>query len=80
MVKKGGDKMRAVREKHKLVKRTQYLCLRCDWKWTSSREEPPTVCPNCHSAYWDKPKVNKTPIVRKEGRKDGRQIPTLRRL
>lgn len=72
--------MRAVREKHKLVKRTQCHCLHCDWIWTTSREEPPTVCPNCHSAYWDKPIVNKKPTVRKEGRKDGRHVSTVYRL
>ena len=35
--------------------RLAYVCKRCGWHWFS-RMNPPTVCPHCHSAYWDKDK------------------------
>lgn len=33
--------------------RQMYQCKRCGWKWISKLASP-TVCPKCHSAYWDK--------------------------
>lgn len=33
-------------------------CLRCGHEWTP-RQEIVRVCPHCHSAYWDAPKVLK---------------------
>lgn len=40
----------------------EYDCLRCGWTWDRHRHAPrppasyhPRACPNCHSAYWDKP-------------------------
>jgi len=37
--------------------RKLYQCKRCKWQWMS-RMDKPTVCPKCHSPYWDKPKKN----------------------
>ena len=33
-----------------------YQCNRCGHKWLPRKDEHPRVCPQCHSAYWDKPK------------------------
>ncbi len=32
-----------------------YKCERCDHKWIPRKKEYPILCPNCKSAYWDKP-------------------------
>jgi len=35
-----------------------YRCERCEHKWMPRKEEYPTICPICKSAYWDKPRKN----------------------
>lgn len=32
-------------------------CKRCGYEWTP-RKEDVRLCPNCKSAYWDKPREN----------------------
>ncbi len=32
-----------------------YKCERCGHEWIPRKKEYPTLCPNCKSAYWDKP-------------------------
>ena len=39
-------------------------CLRCGWTWVK-RIDNPRVCPNCISAYWDTPRINKIKILQK---------------
>ena len=46
-------------------------CTRCNYTWDSYRSKSPRPkgwkppnCPNCHSAYWDKPRVNQTRQMR----------------
>lgn len=31
-------------------------CLRCRHKWQKRQRGKPTLCPKCHSPYWDKPR------------------------
>jgi DNA-directed RNA polymerase subunit RPC12/RpoP len=31
-----------------------YKCKRCEHTWATKAENTPTVCPRCHSPYWDK--------------------------
>ena len=33
-----------------------FLCERCGHKWIPKNKEYPTVCPNCKSPYWDRPR------------------------
>jgi uncharacterized protein YbaR (Trm112 family) len=33
-------------------------CLRCDYTWLP-RVKNPCVCPNCHSAFWYRPRKKK---------------------
>ena len=35
-----------------------YKCERCEHKWIPRKKEYPILCPNCKSAYWDKPRKN----------------------
>lgn len=39
---------------------TELSCLRCGHTWFPRRPEPPKVCPNCVSPYWDREKVRLT--------------------
>ena len=32
-----------------------YKCERCNHEWIPRKKDYPTLCPNCKSAYWDKP-------------------------
>ena len=32
-----------------------YKCERCGHEWIPRKKEYPILCPNCKSAYWDKP-------------------------
>ena len=32
-----------------------YKCERCNHEWIPRKKEYPNLCPNCKSAYWDKP-------------------------
>ena len=32
-----------------------YKCERCGHEWIPRKKEYPVLCPNCESAYWDKP-------------------------
>jgi hypothetical protein len=54
-----------------LLKKTvnAFHCLRCGHDWIprvsmaeleGTIKEKPRICPNCKSAYWDKPKKQKT--------------------
>ena len=37
-----------------------YQCNRCKHEWVARKKEVfPTVCPKCHSAWWDKERVYK---------------------
>lgn len=40
------------------MKRKQFECLRCEWKWMGSKilgvYAVPKVCPSCKSPYWNK--------------------------
>lgn len=36
-----------------------YQCERCNHKWIARKKEYPILCPNCKSAYWDKPRKKK---------------------
>lgn len=38
-----------------IVKKS-YKCERCNHKWIPKGKNRPRVCPNCHNAWWDKPK------------------------
>jgi DNA-directed RNA polymerase subunit RPC12/RpoP len=40
---------------------TIWVCNRCDHEWQSRTDEEPTVCANCKSPYWDKPRRNAVP-------------------
>ena len=37
-----------------------YLCERCEHEWVprSTTEGDPTICPDCKSPYWNKPRIN----------------------
>jgi len=37
-----------------------YQCERCDHTWVprSSTEGDPTICPDCKSPYWNRPRIN----------------------
>ena len=39
------------------IKRAGWKCARCGHIWEPIREGKPTVCPRCHSPYWDRPRV-----------------------
>lgn len=39
------------------------VCLRCGHEWTQQTAKEPTVCPKCHSPYFNRPRVR----VMKEG-------------
>ena len=53
MVKRGRSKL------------TILICKRCGHNWVP-RISNPTVCPFCHSPYWDKPLTSKIAIKRKK--------------
>ena len=37
-----------------------YRCERCDHEWVprETTEGDPTICPDCKSPYWNKPRLN----------------------
>ena len=35
---------------------TFYVCERCGHEWYPRGANAPTVCPNCKSPYWNKPR------------------------
>ena len=38
-----------------------YKCERCEHEWIPRiKKRTPIICPKCHSAYWNRPKRNKT--------------------
>ena len=37
-----------------------YQCERCKHKWVPRNKEEPSVCPECKSPYWNKPKTKFT--------------------
>jgi len=39
-----------------------FICLRCDRMWYPRKPVKPTVCPRCHSPYWNMPKNIKKDI------------------
>ena len=44
-----------------MLKVAGWKCDRCDHEWQQrNKEQLPTVCPKCKSAYWNKPRQNKT--------------------
>ena len=36
-----------------------FQCERCGHQWAPRLKQNPTVCPKCHSPYWNRPKNNK---------------------
>ena len=41
-----------------------YRCLRCGKEWVPKMMgTKPTVCPKCHSPYWNKPRINKRKVI-----------------
>ena len=38
----------------------KHNCLRCGFEWYPRSTKRPTVCPECKSPYYDKPKGEKT--------------------
>lgn len=42
------------------IKKNGFRCERCNHEWIPRLKEYPTICPVCKSAYWDKPRKNKT--------------------
>lgn len=59
-------------EKVKIVR--HFICTRCGWDWIPrdreqqdiESKEVPALCPNCNSAYWNKPKKIKNENLIKE--------------
>ena len=49
-----------------------YKCERCKHEWIPRKKEYPILCPNCKSAYWDKPRKDK--IKNKGGYKHGKKM------
>ena len=50
-----------------------FQCERCSHTWTPrKRDQMPTVCPACKSAYWNRPRQQRKSIPAKEkGRRAG---------
>lgn len=45
------------------IKIDGFECERCSHQWIPrKKEEYPTICPKCKSAYWDKPRKNKIKV------------------
>ena len=38
-----------------------FQCERCGHKWIPRGKEEPSVCPNCKSPYWNKPRKRPKP-------------------
>jgi len=34
-----------------------FKCIRCEHEWIPKKKQKPVVCPECHSAYWDRKKL-----------------------
>ena len=39
------------------IKLSGYKCIRCGHEWLPAKPGKPLLCPVCHSAYWDRPKL-----------------------
>jgi hypothetical protein len=46
--------------KERIVKAFDCHCLKCDYKWTTTRERIPICCPKCRNKDWDKPRRRKS--------------------
>jgi predicted Zn-ribbon and HTH transcriptional regulator len=40
-----------------LIEVRECLCERCGYKWLPRQIEIPINCPNCKSAYWNRPRI-----------------------
>ncbi len=39
-----------------MLKIKGYRCERCKHEWVPRKQETPTICPECKSPYWNKPR------------------------
>ncbi len=46
-----------------------WRCERCGHEWIPRKEAEPTVCPKCKNPYWNRPRKNKSGLVKESGRK-----------
>jgi predicted Zn-ribbon and HTH transcriptional regulator len=54
--------------KEKVIMLFTFVCNRCGHKWNPRAPKEPKVCPKCKSPYWNKPRVFKQNLNKKDKR------------